>query len=329
MVKVQVNPNFHVLGGKDILSKDSPAFKEYRKNWEERPKTFTAGEFPLHIDIETSCLCNLRCEFCATNYEPIGGKGFMSFETFKKIIDEGTKHGLCAIKLNSGGRGEPLLNPLVPEMIAYAKSKDIMDVYFNTNAMLLTRDMSIRLISSGLDRLSVSVEGTTAEVYEKYRIGASFDKVLNNIKEFIALRNEMGAGIPLMRIQTVALPELRPDLEKYKEFWGKIVDEVAFIDFKDYSHIQHNLIHDWACPYLWQRLMVRWDGTISACQFDYSTSYPLGNINEGDTIHSVWNGNVIKKLREVSKKGELHKISICNGCSFRTTEILKFKEGIK
>ena len=131
MTKIQVNPNFHVLTGKNILDKDDPAFREYRRKWEEWPRTFTIGEFPLHRDIEATCLCNLHCPFCATSYEPIGGRGFMSFETFKKIIDEGEEYGLCAIKLNSGGCGEPMLNKLLPEMVAYAKSKGVMDVNFN------------------------------------------------------------------------------------------------------------------------------------------------------------------------------------------------------
>lgn len=131
----------------------------------------------------------------------------MSFETFKKIMDEGAEYGLCAIKLNSGGRGEPLLNKLLPEMVAYAKTKGIMDVYFNTNATMLSRDIGEKLIQAGLDRLSISLEGTNAEVYEKYRVGASFERVLKNIKEFIKRRDEMNVEKPLVRIQTIALPE--------------------------------------------------------------------------------------------------------------------------
>jgi radical SAM protein with 4Fe4S-binding SPASM domain len=251
----------------------------------------------------------------------------MSFDTFKKIIDEGAEYGLRAIKLNSGGRGEPILNKSLPEMVAYAKSKGIMDVYFNTNATLLTHDIGTKLIEAGLDRISISLEGTDANMYEKYRVGASFEKVLKNIKEFIKLRDEMNSGTPLVRIQAVDLPELRPGLQRYKEFWEKIVDEVATIDFKDYSHLQRDLVYDWACPYLWQRTMVGWDGMISLCQFDYSNSCKLGNINDGDTIRSAWRGKTMEKVRELHKKGRAHEISICNGCAFRTTEILKLMGG--
>lgn len=325
MPVIQVNPNFHVTTEGSILEKDDPIFKEYRRKWAEWPKSFTVGDFPLHLDVEASRICNLQCAFCATSYEPLGGKGFMSCDTFKKIIDEGAEHGLCAIKFNSGARGEPLLNKSLIEMVAYAKGKGIMDVYFNTNALLLTRDASSKLIEAGLDRISISFEGTTAEVYEKYRIGSSYKRVLNNVKELIELRNEMNSRKPLVRVQTVAIPELIPKMKEYTKFWEKIADEVAFIDFKDYSHRQDILIYDWACPYIWQRLMVTWDGKISICGFDYSTKHNLGNV-KNTTIHSAWKGDVMEEIRKKHKEGRSHEIPVCDSCAFRTTEILKLKE---
>lgn len=328
MAKVKINANFHTIGGKSVFRSQDPRFIEYRKNWEERPKTFTVGEFPLHLDIEASCSCNLHCPFCAMNYKPISCQpgSFMSLDTFKKVIDEGAKRGLCAIKLNSCERGEPLLNKLLPEMIAYAKKKGIMDVYFNTNAVLLTRDIGKKLIESGLDRISISFEGTTPEFYEKSRVGASFDKVVKNIKDFIQLRKEMGAEKPLVRVQTVALPELAPKLNEYKEFWEKIADEVSFIDFRDYSEKQGSLVSDWICPFLWQRMLIIWDGTISFCQLDYFDSLNLGNINKGDSIRAAWKSKAMEKARELHKTGRSHEIKLCHTCDIRTAEIAKLKE---
>lgn len=325
MVVVQVNPNFHIIGGKGVFRSRDPRFLEYRRKWDEWPRSFYVGDFPLHLDIEASGKCDLRCPFCAVICGSVGEGGFMSLDLFKKIIDEGAEHGLCAIKLNSGERGEPLLNKFVDKMVAYAKDKGIMDVYLNTNATLLTRDMSEKLIEAGLDRISISFEGTDAETYERYRVGASYSKVLANMKELVRLREEMGVEKPLVRMQMVALPELQPKLDEYKEFWEPIADEVAFIDFKDYSHEQLGLTHDWACPYLWQRMMVRWDGAISICGFDYSENLGLGKVGE-NTIRSAWKGEVMEKIRELHKSGKSQEVEVCNGCCFRTTEILKLKE---
>ena len=110
-IDIEINANFHTIGGKSVLDKDDPVFKEYRTKWDEWPKNFQTGEFPLHIDIEASSVCNLRCRFCEATIDNIGTKfGYMDFDTFTKIIDESAECGLYAIKLNSGARGEPLLN---------------------------------------------------------------------------------------------------------------------------------------------------------------------------------------------------------------------------
>lgn len=322
MINVQANPNFHTIGGKGVFQNKDQRFLEYRNNWQERPKKFFAGNFPLHLDIEISRVCNLRCPFCSTRYEPKRAHdGFMDLDTFKKIIDEGAKEGLCAIKLNSGVRGEPLKNPSVVEMVDYAKKKGIMDVYFNTNAALLTPAIGKQLIDSGLDRLSISFEGITPKVYEAYRVGAKFKTVLNNIENFIKMRGER--QYPLVRIQTVALPELRESLDEYRDFWSKIVDEVAFIDYKDYSK-HENLVGDWACPTLWQRMLIKWDGTISICQ-EKPDFYNLGNINDGDSIKSAWQGKVMEELRSSHKTGQSHSVPMCSNCPFRTTEVQKLK----
>lgn len=328
MAPVKVNANFHTVGGKSVLRSKDPRFLEYRRNWEERPKTFTVGEFPLHLDIEAAGFCNLKCPFCAMRKKNIdcGPQSFMSLETFKKVIDEGAEHGLCAIKLNSCERGEPLLNKSLPEMVAYAKEKGIMDVYFNTNAALLTREIGKKLIEAGLDRISISFEGTTPEFYEKSRVGASFDRVVKNIKDFIQLKKEMGVEKPLVRVQTVALPELAPKLDEYKKFWEEIADEVSFIDFRDYSQSQGSLVSDWICPFLWQRMLITWDGTISFCQLDYFNTLDLGNINKGDSIRDAWRGEAMNKVRELHRSGQAHRIKLCGTCDIRNTEIIKLKE---
>jgi radical SAM protein with 4Fe4S-binding SPASM domain len=322
-MSIKVNANFHTIGGKSVLDKDDPNFKEYRKKWSEWPENFHTGEFPLHLDIEASSACNLRCEFCDATINKIGTKsGYMDFDTFTKIIDEGAKSGLYAIKLNSGARGEPLLNKNIVKMVEYAKKRGIIDVYLNTNAVLLTKELSSQLIDAGLDRISISFEGMDPAVYEKYRVGAKFEKVRQNILDLVEVKRSKGSNIPKVRIQTVGVPEILKDIKEYTDYWGNIVDEIAMIDSKDYREFNKELVSDWACPYIWQRMMVTWDGTISVCGFDYSDDLKLGNVKT-DTIRSAWQSDEMEKVRQLHKEGMAHQIAICNGCPYRTTEILK------
>lgn len=225
MVQILPNANFHTGTKQTVFDiRQDSRFQEYRKRWQEYPRQFIVGEFPIHIDIEATNACNLRCPFCAATTKNWGPyrHGYMDFTLFQRIIDEGVENGLCSMKLNL--RGEPLLHPKLPEMIRYAKEKGIMDVYFNTNATLLDEHKVTQLIDSGLDRISISIEGTSKEVYEKCRVGARFEDVLSNVKRLWLIREKQGLSYPQIRIQTVLLPEFKESFPEYVKFWRGMAD---------------------------------------------------------------------------------------------------------
>ena len=248
-------------------------------------------------------------------------KGFISGNNVKKIIDEGSNNKLYGIKFNI--RGEPLLHSKIDYFIRYAKQKNIMDVYLNTNAVCLTEEMSIKLIKAGLDRISISFDGCTKEIYEKNRIGAEYEKVLENIKSFKGIRDEMNVGIPKIRVQTIFFPEIEFTLKEYKKFWEDMVDEISILDYKNMQFKQKGIKFSWACPQIWQRMGVWWDGTILSCNHDDGGLSNLGNI-ETDTIKESWHSGKLNKIRKFHKNGKSHTVEMCNGCFLRNSEIAKF-----
>ena len=314
MKKESINTWFHHLEGENLFNKNDEKFVEYRKKWEEWPISFNIENFPLFLDIEVTNVCNLRCPFCSTT---ISGdrykKGFISKEIVEKVIDEGYNNGLYGAKFNI--RGEPLLHKHISHFVKYAKNKGLIDVYFNTNALLLTEEISYKLIESGLDRISISFEGYTKEVYEKNRVGSNYEKVLDNIEKLQILKSKLNVNYPKIRIQTVKVKN-EFSIEKYKEFWKDKVDEVAFLDYKDMDVKNKGIISSWKCPQLWQRMAVLWDGTISPCNHDDELLISLGNVNN-ISIKKCWNSDKIIKLREIHKLGKSHKIKACNGCYLR------------
>jgi len=314
-----INTWFHHLGGKNLYKKNNKKFKEYRKKWQEWPRTFEIEKFPLFIDIEVTNVCNLKCSFCATTIS--GNKyvrGLILKEHVKKIIDEGSDNGLYGVKFNV--RGEPLLHPLIDYFVAYAKKKKLVDVYFNTNAVFLTDHMSERLIGAGLDRISISFEGYTKEVYEKNRIGSNFELVLRNIEKLQNLKNKLNVDHPRVRIQTIKLPEI--NMEEYSKFWESKVDEVAYLDYKDMGEKKKDNVSSWICPQLWQRMTVLWNGDIFPCNHDDEQFIKLGNI-ETLSMKESWDSSKIKELRNLHRQGMAHMINACNGCYLRNIEINK------
>jgi radical SAM protein with 4Fe4S-binding SPASM domain len=328
-VIIEVNSNFHHIAGEDLFEKTDSRFREYREKWKEWPEIFHVGKFPLFIDVEVTSGCNLKCPFCATTFRGRRvKKGFMTLNTGKKIIDEGAANNLYGVKFNI--RGEPLLHPQIHEFISYAKQKGLIDVYFNTNALLLSENVSARLIEARLDRLSISFEGYTKDVYEKRRVGSDFEKVLKNIENIQALKRRLGVQYPKIRVQTVMLPDLADAFEGYKKFWSDRADEVGFLDYKEMKVKKKGIKYPWACPQIWQRMAIWWDGTILPCNHDDDGLLALGNANEV-SIKKAWHSDQLCGIRNTHERGTAHEIHACNGCYLRDSEILKLmeKEGKK
>lgn len=321
---IEANSNFHHIAGENLFDKNDSRFREYREKWKKRPENFHIGEFPLFVDIEATSACNLRCPFCATTFRgKVIKKGFVTFDAVKRIIDEGVSNNLYGVKFNI--RGEPLLHPEIHEFVKYAKQRGLIDVYFNSNAMLLTDDIARKLIDAGLDRLSISFEGITKDVYEKYRVGAKYETVLSNIEKIQSLKKKLGVKHPKIRIQTVMLPEIVSAFEQYKSFWSKIADEVGFLDYKEMKVKKKGIEYPWACPQIWQRMAVWWDGTILPCNHDDDGMLAFGNIHEV-SIKDLWRSSFLNDIRDKHKNGMAHAVPACDGCYLRDSEIFKLTE---
>ena len=318
MKKGSINTWFHHLSGENLFKKKDKRFIKYRKKWEEWPVIYNIEDFPLFIDIEVTNKCNLKCPFCSTT---ISGnknkKGFIFKKYVERIIDEGSDNGLYGVKFNI--RGEPLLHSEISYFVKYAKKKGLIDVYFNTNALLLTEEMSNKLIEAGLDRISISFEGYTKEIYESNRVGSNYEKVLNNIEKLQFIKSKLNVKYPRVRIQTIKMDNVF-SIEKYKSFWKDKVDEVAFLDYKDMGIKNKGIVSSWSCPQLWQRMSVLWDGTIFPCNHDDECLISLGNIDD-ISIKECWNSNKLEYLRKMHKNKLAHKIEACDGCFLRNSLI--------
>ena len=118
-------------------------------------------------------------------------------------------------------RGEPLLNPKLPEIIDYAKKKGILETMINTNATKLNEEMSEKLIKSGLDIMIYSFDGGTKDTYEKMRPGRfgknNFDDIYKNILNFSKIRKKLNSQLPRTKIQMILTDETRKVQKEYFE----------------------------------------------------------------------------------------------------------------
>ena len=313
---------FSVARALDIASHEKERFAIYRELWDRTRRYEILTDFPLHLDIELAGVCNLKCKSCFQNH--ITGKlGLMELSLYKRIIHEGAKNGLCAVKLQI--RGEPLLHPELTYCIKHAKEKGILDVQMTTNATLLDNEKSLELIHSGLDGIVFSVDSHHEESCSA-RAANSYTAVEANISTFLCLKEEFGHSSPWVRIAS-SLPTIdhatarKTRLELSKKFPGADIIAINRMhDFRDDRDSYPDLHSNYTllpCAHLYQRLSVFWDGSVTTCCMDYNNRFSLGNANH-EALKQVWHSAKLTSLRDLHHKGNRKTVEICKHCHAST-----------
>lgn len=319
--KVKINHDYFAISKRwknfEYFLKQGPLVAHLldRLKWYCCPKLFLTPRFPTHLEIEASSACQLRCPMCKTTEMINAGQifsGIMDFDLYKKIIDEASVEPLYSIKLS--WRGEPLLNPKIVEMVAYAKQKGIKDVAFLTNGEQLNFELGDKLVDAGLDWISVSFDGLK-ETYEKIRRPAIFEETIAKVKHIREYRDKLGRQKPLIRIQSVH-SVIRGQETEFLAVWKDIADRVNIIADQIRSINEQDYCHYpvYICPAPWQRICIGWDGRVAQCYGDYMMGNVLGDV-KNQALKQIWKGEPFKQLRELMKNGRRLETKPCRTCS--------------
>lgn len=285
----------------------------YRRAWDHAGPAWLP-EFPLHIDFQLMDLCNMSCTFCprdepvlkAMGAEDLLNRGTkMPLEAFKKVIDEGERHGLRAINL--GATAEPLIHSDVVEMVRYARQRGVFDIRMITNGLLLKEKMIRRLYEAGLTYLGVSVDAWNPETYRKVRKN-DLSKVVSHAQLAMQIRREMGLKFPRIRVSFVNSPEAKSEFSEFLEFWKSRVDFVELQDYDDFISPPSNF--HFTCTEPYRRLMV-WASGIVGCIAWTAERYPYGHLH-GQSIKECWDSVAAQDLRESFKTKSYN--PMCMGC---------------
>ncbi len=154
--------------------------------------------YPSRLFIEPSSLCNLSCykACCGKSSEILLHRNshFLDFSHFREIIDETGKH---LIRIDLFNYGETFLNKNAVGMCSYIKDEyPSIYLFSSTNGLAFTEQSMIKLIDSGIDEITFSIDGATQESYGKYRIGGSIEKALSNLSFLVSRRNEKNLRLP-------------------------------------------------------------------------------------------------------------------------------------
>jgi len=291
--------------------------------------------YPVSISFEPTTSCNLRCPECPSGLRAFTRPtGMLENSFFRKTIDE-MHHELLYLIFYF--QGEPFLNPAFLEMVKYASGKKIYTAT-STNAHYLTDDNARKTVESGLDRLIISIDGTTQEVYQQYRVGGKLDKVLEGAKNIVKWKKELKSSKPFVVFQFLVVKPNEHQIEDVKKLAVEIgVDDVWFktaqvYDYKNdpnglipgidkYSRYKKNDKGEWQpknklanhCWKLWHANVITWDGLVVPCCFDKDAQHQLGDLSK-QSFREVWENEQYRDFRKQLMHSRKN-IDICSNCS--------------
>ncbi|MEW5900640.1 MAG: radical SAM/SPASM domain-containing protein [Acidobacteriota bacterium] len=283
-----------------------------------RGKKTVLPYLPVRLWVETTSICNLRCVMCPNKDLKKEEKGFMTFSLFQKIIDEARAF---AFDVNLIHRGEGLLHPEFFRMLRYAHEAGIR-TKFHTNATLLDEAKSRELIAAGLDQISFSFDGYDKKTYESIRINADFEQTLSNIVRFLEVKKELRSKKPYAIFEVINFPDFStPESAGRKKEFMKNLRGLPL------DRLEIKELHNWAgeigqgkrkkayapCTFLWQALVIFWDGSVLPCTQDFHGYYCLGNASE-ESLTQIWNNEKMVRLREKILRQDIAALATCSGC---------------
>lgn len=289
---------------------------------------------PWFVSIEPSSVCNLSCPQC-----PVG-KGEVSRQ--KKFMDPAFYSGLLGeissttLMLSLYFQGEPFMNRNFTEFVRLAAAKRIY-TQTSTNGHFLTEKVCRELVEGGLDRIIVSLDGTSRESYEGYRKKGDFGKVTEGIRTLERVRRAAGSGKPYIMVQFLVFRHNQDEIGEIKKLAAGLGADAVRVktaqveypestdrwtpDGSKYSRYEQDPSGGWKrrgrirnrCSRLWQTAVITSDGLTVPCCFDKRATYTLGDTRM-ESIAEIWKNKGYQEFRKrvLSQRKE---ISICNNCT--------------
>lgn len=298
--------------------------------FEKRCKVTKLYSKPVHITIETTNRCIFKCEICPRNADKVRKEGNMSLDTFNNI--EPLLQN--ALYVNLSGFGETLLNPKFFRMLRTIKNYNCYTMIY-TNGYLMTPKVCKEILNNGLDEIDISIDGSSAEIYESIRKNGNFCRLINNIDQLDKMKKIRSTKYPILKINFMAteknvreLPDIVRLASTYDFSHINVLNFAVYSkEYERYSLFNHMDLADEyikraekiakilgvglsipcfefkniRCDDVFSKIYVTWDGKVTTCA---NQSYIMGDINQTN-ITDIWNNSQYQKLRKLFIENKL------------------------
>jgi MoaA/NifB/PqqE/SkfB family radical SAM enzyme len=307
---------------------------------ERKRKKIRLKSRPYILFLDPTNFCNLRCPLCPTGVNDLGRKqSMLALDKFKKYIDP---HLPYLLEVNLHNWGESLLNKEVFDMIRYARDNNV-GTNMSSNFSMATEHHIDQLLDAGLEYLIISLDGTSQESYEQYRVRGDYEKVVANARMLIEKRNARGLKYPFVEWQFIVMKQNEDEVEQAEKISQDIgIDLLRFIhvgipyDFADKDELKDKWYPEQfgkssekekkrpefkpsPCFYLYRSMIVNSNGGVSPCCEVYQENRDFDSLEDHDVIDigKIWNGEKYLTARAQFSPENVSPVceTVCDDCT--------------
>ncbi len=282
---------------------------------------FPVAAAPRGVNIQLTNRCNLKCIMCHHDRLQVPTRD-MPLDRAKAVLDQCAEMGVGSVCLQNFG--ESFLYRQLPQAIAHGVGRGL-EVTVVSNGTAMPVRMARAVVEAGLDKIVFSVEGASAERYEKIRVGARFERVHRNIARLRQVRDELGAPLRI-ELHTELFEEDEAFQDEYREFWGPLADSFSFAQLTPFPGIDYldgdgERVHFGGeptyaaspCLFPFRFMVIKANGDVVPCCVDQNHDLVMGNAFDRP-LGDIWRSEGYARLRDAARAAEYGDFDLCSRC---------------
>ena len=305
-------------------------------------RQLTPWNMPLHLQMELTNYCNLRCPVCPAGIRAIKRKPLsMDVDLFNRVIDD---VGPYLLTVSLWAWGEPLLHPELHKILCSIRKHKIA-ILLSTNGQNLNEERVIEALTrEPPTHLIVAIDGLTDETNTKFRVGAKLNPILSGIRRIAEIKQSRGQQLPILHMRFIVMkhnqhevPQMI-DFAKTNHFDLLTVRTLSIIDSESTDQTHRDFVpnklefraydykngtrferKDFICQEPFWFPTVFADGTLVACEQDYNAQQSLGVISKKVLFRDLWFSRRAASIRKIIRDNP-QSLSFCQNCPYRDRE---------
>lgn len=267
--------------------------------------------------------CNRSCRMCPMYNKPPERERYITDQVMDRACRE-VDDRTCNLEISA--YGETFLHPKADDYMFMARKLcPNAEIVVATNGSLLNPERCEKIVDSGINHLSFSLDAGSAETYRWLCKSTDYEQTCRNLETLAEIRNKRSAKHLKITTHIIGIKELSHEFDAFVKRWSAVVDYAMVRPYGNWAGlvddngvspaIQQDIPEErYPCAWIWYATKIEPNGDVSKC-FIHCTGEknPLGNIME-QSFESIWKGERMKRLRELHCSNKYGDVEFCPTC---------------